>query len=56
MSATVVGPDAAQADALATALCILGPEAGLELIEGIERTEALVVGMDGKVQLSSGLK
>jgi FAD:protein FMN transferase len=56
MSATVVAPDAAYADALATALCVLGPEAGLELIERLRRTEAIVVGMDGEVRMSTGLQ
>jgi len=40
--------------ALATALCVLGPEAALRLIEALPRTEALVVGMDGAVLVSSG--
>lgn len=39
-SVTVVGPDAARADALATALFVLGPEAGLELAS-CEGAEAL---------------
>ena len=55
MSATVTAPDAAFADALATAVCVLGPEKGLELIEALDRVEALVVGMDGAVTLSTGL-
>ncbi|MEZ6187154.1 MAG: FAD:protein FMN transferase [Planctomycetota bacterium] len=55
MSATVVAPEAALADALATALCVLGPERGLELIERLPRIEALVVGLDGEVRTSSGL-
>ncbi len=55
MSATVTAPDAAFADALATALCVLGPEKGLELIESLDRVEALIVGLDGAVQLSTGL-
>lgn len=56
LSATVVAPSARDADALATALCVLGPEAALRLIEALPRTEALVVGMDGAVQVSSGLE
>jgi len=55
MSATVTAPDAALADAVATALCVLGPEVGLELVERLPRVEALVVGMDGEVSRSSGL-
>lgn len=55
MSATVTAPDAAFADSIATAMCVLGPEQGLELIEKLPRVEALLVGMDGEVHSSSGL-
>ena len=56
MSATVVGPDAAFVDALATAMCVLGPKRGLEIIATLPRVEALLVGMDGEVHVSDGLK
>jgi thiamine biosynthesis lipoprotein len=56
MSATVVGPDAAFCDALATAMCVLGPERGMPIVEGLERVEALLVDMDGEVHVSSGLR
>lgn len=55
MSATVVGPDAALADALGTAMCVLGPDRGLEIIERLPRTEALLVDLEGRVHRSSGL-
>ncbi len=56
MSATVVAPDAAFADALATALCVLGSERALALVSGLPRVEALVVDMEGRVQASEGLR
>jgi len=56
ISATVVAPEAAIADAFATALCVLGPERGLPLIEALPRIEALVVDLAGKVHATSGLK
>lgn len=56
MSATVIGPEATFADGIATAMCVLGPEAGMAIIEELERVEAVLVGMDGKVHLSSGLQ
>ncbi len=56
MSATVIGPDATFCDGIATAMCVLGPEAGMAIIEQLERVEAVLVGMDGEVHLSSGLK
>jgi FAD:protein FMN transferase len=54
-SATVVAHDAASANALATALCVLNPDAGLQLIEATPGSAALLVGADGKVRRSSGL-
>jgi thiamine biosynthesis lipoprotein len=55
MSATVLGPDAAACDALATALCVLSPAKGLELIERSPRFEALIVDLEGEVHVSPGL-
>ena len=55
MSATVVAPDAAFADALATAMCVLGPAEGMPIIERLPRVEALLVDMEGQVHVSSGL-
>ena len=55
ISATVVAPHAELADALATALCVMQPELGLALIEDMPRTEAIIVGLDGKVRATSGL-
>lgn len=56
MSATVVGPSAEDCDAFATALCVLGVDDGLRLIEALPRIEAILVGLDGKVHVSSGLR
>jgi thiamine biosynthesis lipoprotein len=55
LSATVIGPEASLCDALATALCVLGPERGLALVERLDAVEALLVGLDGEVRRSSGL-
>ena len=55
LSASVVAPDAEYADALATALCVIGPEKGLKIVEKLPRVEAILVGMDGLVLPSSGL-
>jgi thiamine biosynthesis lipoprotein len=56
MSVTVVAPNAEYADALATALCVMGPESGLPLIESLARVEAILVSMDGRVHASTGLR
>lgn len=54
ISATVVAPNAAAADALATTVFVLGPETGLKLIERLPETEALIVDENKKLHRSSG--
>lgn len=56
MSATVVAPDAALADALGTGLCVMSAEKGMALVERLPRVEALLVDMDGVVHASKGLR
>ncbi|MDF1838234.1 MAG: FAD:protein FMN transferase [Planctomycetota bacterium] len=56
ISASVLAPDAAFADALATAMVVVGPEEGLKIIEALPRVEALLVDLEGHVTRSSGLK
>lgn len=46
-SVTVLAPDAAMADALATALFVLGPDAGLELVRQLDGVEAVYATRDG---------
>ncbi len=58
-SATVVAPSAAQADALATALVVMGAEEGLALVEGLEGVEAMVVEESGDgiaIRKSTGMR
>ncbi len=55
-SVTVVAPSCALADAWATALFVLGPEAGLRLAEELKTIEALIVGADGREQQTGGFK
>lgn len=43
IQATIVAPNATSTDALATAVCILGPVKGLAMIERLPKTYALVV-------------
>lgn len=43
ISVTVIAPDALTADALATAVSVLGPEKGLALIEPLPHTEAILI-------------
>ncbi len=42
-SVTIITENAIDADALATAVTVMGPEKGLELIEKIPHTEAILV-------------
>lgn len=54
-SATVVTADATSADALATAAFVLGPKAGMALLQR-EGAEGVLVDSAGKVSVSPGLK
>ncbi len=55
-SVTVIAPRGVAADALATALGVMGVEEGLTLVETLPDVEALLVEEDGTVRLSSGLE
>ncbi|MBN2136724.1 MAG: FAD:protein FMN transferase [Sedimentisphaerales bacterium] len=50
-SVTIIAPDATDADALATAVTVLGPEKGLELIEKIPNTEAILISSAPKYEM-----
>lgn len=54
-SVTILAPTLAFADALATAVFVLGPERGMELVERIGGVDALIVAADGTVTKSRGL-
>ena len=47
LSATVVAPTAAEADALATACMVLGPQGAQELVEALDGVEAYLIFADG---------
>ena len=56
-SASVVAPDAATADAVATVLSVLAPAEGVAFVEGLDDVPdvaALVVGADGSTWRSAG--
>ncbi len=55
-SVTIVCPDAELADGLATAIFVLGPDQGLKLINALRGIEALLVGPDGELHFSAGLR
>jgi len=55
-SATIVTEDSTLADALSTAVFVLGPTKGLALIESLKGVEGVVIGSDGVIHNSSGFK
>ncbi len=56
LSATVVASTATEADALSTALFVLGPEEGLKLIESLAGVEAILITPGLEIIVSSGLQ
>jgi thiamine biosynthesis lipoprotein len=55
-SVTILTKDALSADALATAVFVMGPQDGLRFIEAMEGVEGLIVSADGEIVVSEGLK
>jgi thiamine biosynthesis lipoprotein len=55
-SATVVAPDAATADALATLVMVLGPRAGRDLLEGMPGCQGYLVSKQLEVTRTSGFE
>ena len=55
-SVTVIAKEGVLADGLDTGIFVMGPERGMELVEQLPDVEAIIVGHDGRVLLSSGLK
>jgi thiamine biosynthesis lipoprotein len=55
-SVTVLSNELIWADALATALFVMGPGKGIALVEKLPGTEALIIDGEGKVVLSSGME
>lgn len=54
-SVTVIAAEAARADALATAAFVLGPQAGIKLLEELPGVDGLLVSAEGKIFKTSGL-
>ncbi len=53
-SATVIHKDNAFADGLSTTVFVMGKTKGLELIESLDDTEAMIIDAEGKIFYSSG--
>ena len=54
LGASVVAADTATADALATILCVLGPQDGLKFLASVPGAEGVLVTADGKEHRSPG--
>ena len=55
-SVSVIAKEGLWADGLDTAIFILGPERGMELIEHLDDVEAIIVDQSGRILVSSGLR
>jgi len=51
-SATVIAPTCTEADALATAVFVLGPADGIELVDGLDKVEAMVLGYEDPTMIA----
>ncbi|MHC1576780.1 MAG: FAD:protein FMN transferase [Methanosarcinaceae archaeon] len=54
ISSTIIAESAMDADALATAVFVLGEKQGIEMIEGLDNVECLVITSDRQIVRSSG--
>jgi thiamine biosynthesis lipoprotein len=55
-SVTIVARTATLADALSTGVFVMGPAAGMDLLERLPDVDGVIVGSDNRVLVSSGLK
>jgi FAD:protein FMN transferase len=54
-SVSIVAPDTLMADALSTAVFVLGLEKGLELLESLDGVDGVIIDKEGKIYVTSGL-
>ena len=54
-SATIICPDAELADALATAVFVMGPEKGMECVNSLKHIECILIDTDNRVTVSKGI-
>jgi thiamine biosynthesis lipoprotein len=55
-SVTILGPNATLTDGLSTSVFVLGPEAGLELIDRLPGVDAIIVDAEGRLRYSRELQ
>jgi thiamine biosynthesis lipoprotein len=56
ISATIITTEVMDADALATAVFVMGPEKGIEWVDSIDYVEAMVVLEDGSIKYSKNFR
>jgi len=56
MSVSVFAKDAELCDALATAICVLGKDRGLALINELGEAEVVIIDLDGQLHSSNGIQ
>ncbi|MDD5435603.1 MAG: FAD:protein FMN transferase, partial [Nitrospira sp.] len=54
MSVTILAPDTMTSDALSTAVFVLGPEKGMQLIRLLPGVEGIIVDSEGNIHYSTG--
>ncbi|MBI1422632.1 MAG: FAD:protein FMN transferase [Gammaproteobacteria bacterium] len=54
-SVTIIGPDATTTDGLSTTIFVMGPKAGMALVEKLKDVDAVIIDNQGKIHYSSGL-
>lgn len=54
-SVTIIAPDTMTSDALSTAVFVMGPEAGLDLVKKLKGVEAVIVDQMGRISASPGI-
>lgn len=55
-SVTILGPNATRTDALSTSVFVLGLEKGLNLINGLDDVEAVIIDNQGEMHMSDGMQ
>lgn len=55
-SVTIIAESSTYADALSTAVFVMGPEAGMELVEKLPGVEAVIVDSEGNISRSHGFR
>ena len=54
-SVTIIAPDATTTDGLSTTIFVMGPKAGMALIEQLKDVDAIIIDNKGRISYSSGL-